>query len=472
MILQKPLIRYILDPLARLTDRLSPKLKDILFVLSLLGIILQYFGRGSGFWNYRYLIFFGVDCVFLGIMLLCVLKPGMQPVKFRLLPMLCWYGVGFMLLQSGLRLNVDYLPEAVLFFVGYPIVFLVWNNSDHVHIFRLILRSMEIAFVIYLVISFLFFPMTDVRYGGLFNNLNGTAGYLAIAAVCLLFDCLMTKKFSVMLVLRTLLLGICVSLLFYTSSRTGLMEIVLVAIVAAVFQLIRLWKEKKLFFLRNVLFVALSVVMMFQCTIMALQYVRPVAWNLRSGLEQFLAEKLSDEFFDPDAIHLPPIDIPDDEVIHAGESWETTNARLAMDNRSFEQITTGRSTIWIRYAERLNLLGHKDSGGFSFHYVDHEMVIGSAHMTILQLAYENGLPAGIFYLGFNLIAGVFSVIYALRNKKDPMALLPLMITVAYGVHSLLASTAVSFWYMSTFLYYLVQAPVLVKKTPEKLPEEI
>ena len=107
----------------------------------------------------------------------------------------------------------------------------------------------------------------------------------------------------------------------------------------------------------------------------------------------------------------------------------------------------------------------------TFCFIDQEMSINTAHMTILQFGYENGIPAGLFYLAFNLIAGVYSVIHALRNKKDPWSMIPLMITIAYGVHSLLASTAVSFWYMSTFLYYLVQFPLLVKKQPAKLSAE-
>jgi len=463
MILQKPLIRYILEPVSRFMARFSPKLKDTLFVLACLGIILQFFGQGSGIATYRYLIFFAVDCVFLGIMLLCSMKPDMQPVKFRVLPMLCWYGVGFMLLQSGLLLNMDYLPEAVMFLIAYPVVFLVWSNSDASRIFRLLFTSMEISFVIYLAVSFLCFPMDEVRYSGLFNNLNGTAGYLAIAATCLLADCLLTEKFSVRWLLRLLLLGMCVSLLFYTSSRTGLLEIVMVAVVSVIVLLIRLWKQKKLFFFRNVLSVCLAVALLFPTTISLFQLGRPVA---EQG-ERIIAQIIGSEDKAPGTKPKPP----ETDVITAEDSMNTTSARLVMDNRSFEQITTGRSTIWIEYLKQLNLLGHSDGGHVTFCFIDQEMSINTAHMTILQFGYENGIPAGLFYLAFNLIAGVYSVIHALRNKKDPWSMIPLMITIAYGVHSLLASTAVSFWYMSTFLYYLVQFPLLVKKQPAKLSAE-
>ena len=83
-------------------------------------------------------------------------------------------------------------------------------------------------------------------------------------------------------------------------------------------------------------------------------------------------------------------------------------------------------------------------------------------MTILQIAYENGIIAGILYLLFNLTAGIYSLLHALRHKEDPYAIIPLLISVAYGVYSLLASTSISFMYLATLLYYLVQFPIMIK----------
>ena len=64
-------------------------------------------------------------------------------------------------------------------------------------------------------------------------------------------------------------------------------------------------------------------------------------------------------------------------------------------------------------------------------------------------------------MAFNIFAGIKSVIYVFKNKNQPYALLPLIITIAFGVTSLLASIG-SFNCMLAYYYYLLQAPLIKK----------
>lgn len=466
MAIQQILIRYILEPLARVMENVPQKVKDILFTGAGLAIILQYFGRGSGLLQYRYLIFYVLGCLCLGVMILCTLRKGLKPVVFRKSLAVCWFGVAGFMLLSGVINNIDRLPEAVLLLVAYPVVYLIWANSEGKRAIGLMLRSIELSFVVYLLICLLIFPIQTVRYTGLFNNENGAAGYLALAAVCLLAEILWDEKLSGTLIYRIVLLGICVALLLYTGSRTGLLEFVLVAVTAVAMGIIRLGKHKKGFFARNIMLTALSVLLFFNVTIYAFQLVYPMVQPVYSFVRTIRQELVSPpEASEPSAPTLP---LPNTEqpFIRPEDSAELVGNRLNTDDMSADQISTGRITIWKGYLQQLNFLGHSDSGAVERNAGGVIKTHRTSHMTILQIAYENGIIAGVLYLAFNLIAGMYSIIYALRNKNEAYAMIPLMISVAYGVHSLLASTVVSFWYMSTFFYYLVQFPLMVKEKPE------
>ena len=84
----------------------------------------------------------------------------------------------------------------------------------------------------------------------------------------------------------------------------------------------------------------------------------------------------------------------------------------------------------------------------------------TAHNTILQMAYECGIPTGILYLVFNLTSGVLAILFARKNRSERYALLPLAVTVAFGFMSLLSSLENAFSYMITLYYYLLQFPLI------------
>ena len=67
---------------------------------------------------------------------------------------------------------------------------------------------------------------------------------------------------------------------------------------------------------------------------------------------------------------------------------------------------------------------------------------------------------GIFYFLLNIGSGLAAIWFAWRNRGEKFALMPLMITLGFGVLSMLGSCNVSFWYMTTLYYYLVQFPII------------
>lgn len=473
MAIQKLLIRYILEPLAKIAERIPVKIRDAGFVAACLGIILQFFGKNSGIMQQRYLVFYCIGCICLGCMILCSLKSGLSPVKFRIWLIIPWMGIGGLMLLSGVLYNIDNLPEAMLFLVAYPVIFIVWNQTDGRKCIKLLFKSLEISFVIYLAISILFYPVTTLRYSGLFVNLNRAAGYLVLVAVCLLADCLWAEKITGALVRKVIFLGICVASLLYTSSRMGLLGIVLAAVTAVIIGLVRLGKKEKGYFFRNIGMIALSVLLFFNVTLYAFQYGNMAFRAACDYVEKLIPSESTGASDDGQDIGVNK----DQNKEEQGPGFRPQDAagvlgdRLNAKDQSVHQISTGRSAIWKRYFEQLNLFGHPDSGTVTFTYDGEQKVYHTTHMTILQVAYENGIIAGILYLVFNLSAGVYAVIYALRRKDDPMAMVPLLVSVAYGVYSLLASAGISFWYMITFFYYLVQFPLMCRESEDQSAEK-
>lgn len=477
MAIQKLLIQYILEPLACFMDRFRQKTRSAGFVLAGLAIFVVFFAREMGMLGTRYILVYALSCLFLALMILFSLKKGLKPVKFRVPTAVCWFGVGALMALSGVLFNTDYLAEALLILAAYPVAFIVWQNADAQSILKNIIRSVQWSFVLYAVICLIWYPMDGVRYQGLFKNVNGAAAYLALSAICFLAECLQERKISWPFIGRLLLLGVSGSLLYYTSSRTGVLSFVLAAAVAVVIYFVANGKKLQAVFFRNAGMAVLALLVCFNVTIYLFQFEKVAqvvvdqfqsALNPDTGVTPGPDTDPSDK---PDSSSKPGIGTkpnkPSVEIIDPGDSIDKITDRFDTTGQNANQISSGRIKIWEGYLAQLNLLGHEDSGTVVTGTGKWQGTFHTAHMAVLQIAYENGVVAGVLYLVFNLLAGGLSVWYAVKNKDNAFAAFPLMITAMYAVYSLLASTATSFLYLATFIYYLVQFPLLTKQVAQE-----
>lgn len=460
--IQKYLIRYVLAPLGGVMERISERVRDFLFVLASLCVILQFFLRNMSLAQYRFLIFYAIDCLFLGVMILCTASKDMKPVKFRWPVAVCWFAVGFFMLLSGVINNVDYLPEAMLFLVAYPVLFICWNNCDRTRIFRLLLLICKLALVIFAVASFLFAKIKSERYPGIFNNTNGAAYFLAVCVTCQLVELMYEKRFGLKTVVDILLLGLAAALLYYTNSRTGPLGVIFAIIGGlGMYLLTHTWKENAKCLLRIgiagavAVIISMNLVYVFQ---MRPQMDFPVYFNSESG--QFYTVKKAAASKD----NAVSKDNSQKESDKKEEYFDTsgfntvTDQKSSTENKTMDQYSTGRISIWKAYAKDLNWTGHASTPKVYIDWMYKE--ISTTHMTILQVAYESGIPAGIFYFLLNMGTGFVSIWFVWKNRKERYAAMPLMITLVFGVMSMLGSCGVSLWYMTTLYYYLVQFPIL------------
>ena len=471
-VIQQLLINLILAPLNKLMNRFPDKIRDLFFITGGLGIVVHNFMRNMGLVHYRFLIFFAVNCVFLGLMILGGMGKEMKPVRFHKFLILCWYGVGFLMLLAGVRHNVDYLPEAILFLIAYPVLFLCWANGDRTRIFRLLLTLCRIAALLFAAGSFLLVPILPARYAGMFTNTNMASYFLAVAYAGIVIN-ILYSRFTWKTLPDVLLLGIVAALNYYSNSRTGTLGMVVSVGAGLICYVLTHKRSDILKLIPKIAACAIATAVCISSLVLVFQlrvYLPFPYLDLTTGTFYRIpvpghSNPTEPSGTTPDSSE-PTSGTTSEEDPTAPTFFDTAgfnelnDIKTSHGDKSMDEYSTGRLTIWKTYASKLNLFGHDSTEPI---YV--EMLykqIRTTHMTILQVAYESGIFAGILYLLFNIGTGILSIRFALKNPKEPYAVMPMMFTLVFGILSVLGSCAVSFWYLATFYYYIVQFPMIAK----------
>jgi len=134
-------------------------------------------------------------------------------------------------------------------------------------------------------------------------------------------------------------------------------------------------------------------------------------------------------------------------------------ARLnSMFSSDPETATSKRNIIWKAYLSKLNMIGNTPE---RFEY-NGEILNYNAHNAVLEVAYQNGLIAGILFLFINVYMAVKSVMFFIKKRGScKYALLPLLVTCGYLFTANLSSFSQPFIYNLSFAYYMILAPLFV-----------
>ena len=468
--------------MASFMTRASEKTRDILFTAAGTAVILQYFCRNTYYVPaVRYLAAFVFGCLMFGLMILAIMPAEIRPIRFDKALLIPWSIVTLFMLIAGITQSVDYLPDAMLMLVAFPVFYIV--GADFARILRLLFHSVRISFVVFLLIDFLFFPIEQEKYSGFFNNVNNVSYYLALVFCCCLIELLAREKADLLFFIDLAFSGISAALVYYSNSRSGALGLLSAFLFTTVLVGII---DKRSFvktFLRRFLPLFLSVAFFIPATIY-LSQIPPMASRLFSQSEQ---EVQPGQEAPPSQEAQPGQEVPPSQVTPPDEGpqpdqeappsqqpaadppsvsdvlekvQDVNDLKFSVQDKTVNRFFTGRLSIWQSYIERLSLWGHPITERFSS-YIEGKLLLNStAHMTILEFAYRYGILAGLAYLAFNLIAGVKSIGYALRRPKDRYALAPIAVTIAFGAASVFSSTVSPFNYILTFYYYLVQCPLV------------
>ncbi|MBR6549086.1 MAG: O-antigen ligase family protein [Clostridia bacterium] len=448
--IQQKVIDWILFPFIKISQHMSEKAKNVLFVGSATVMIARSFFSGMlTSWPYFLLYLFSVVCM-IG-MIIATVNPHMRPVRFCKFPMACWLLVGGIMLATTLVFNDDWFSESVLFLVICPILFIVWGGMDHKKLIRLFLWSIITSFGVYFIGCCIFAPIEEWQYAGLYANPNGTALYLVLVFAALSIEVYLShvKKWVYLLYLPVL--GLCAGLLFYTGSRTGQYSAVISYVLVVGFALVRDFKVLKWKILLKFVCCAVAIVAMLPTTL----YVVRAGNTVLGGVETYNWRQM---------------------LLNSEDSFESLFGSDG-DGNAFEitadSITTGRVSIWKEYLKHSTWYG---SGQQEKFWVEsRHMNYTTAHMTLVTYAFRHGYVCAALFLLFAVVMGIRALIFAWKRKGDYFALFPLMISLIFGMAFLFESMNTPFSHMLTIFYYFVQAPLLVsfgsKKKQEAMVQE-
>lgn len=466
--LQELLIRIILKPIALILSGINDKNRERIFVLSgVLGFGL-YFLNMSQKISLPYLVYFAMGCFFMGIMIVIFLKDNIKPVKFDKKLLVCWTAVGIFMLIASIRFNIDWISEAMIFLVACPVAFVTWGNVDQKYFLSLISRICEYSFVIYFVSSCLFFPVSSQQYSGLFVNENGAAQYLVLVFACLFVKLLEIKK-GAGRILDYILLGFSSALILYTNSRTGqLSQIVVILFVGMTFLYSNRDKLKEKIF-KVLIPVAFVMLLAIPTTIEVLKFGNSCGSRIVAFVEQKTEVNNSEQSQESDTVgqggealeQEPAGEVTDNEEVQGAEGFLDYNQQKTdIAGKDVDAISTGRVSIWKEYIKKVKLFGNGEEEKFWIE--SRQAYYTTAHMTPLTVAFRFGAVCAAVYVLCLVLSGLKAIQYG-GSSKEAYRLLPLAITMAFGVTSMLASINTPFSYMITMYYYYIQT-VLISKS--------
>lgn len=338
-----------------------------------------------------------------------------------------------------------------------------------------------------------------MRYAGIYFTVTATAIYLCVpvaAAFTKIIDIrTVTWKKRVT---ELLVLGMAISYMLFTISRTGLITVAVVGCFALFFP----FKDKVKGFVTKQLKAGGVIFTVFlMCVIMFFSLTRMIPAVVGNPFYFFLEknwEFVSDEtpMDGPEYITVQrfgemvtkrilglggiydKIDAANKEQseeqtvqvqVSAEESsvadtTDTTVENPASDSGLEEQevvsdYSNGRLDIYKAYLDNLEMTGHSEMG-----ITQGEETIMHAHNTYIQTAYDFGIPMGILMMIVCLVTFIRSCMLAYRQgDSNKYACLPMLIVVAFGVAAVFELV-----YLPSIplgiAFLLMIAPLMVKRT--------
>ncbi len=448
---QKYLINWIMNPIAKVYGNMSERVRDGIFVAAITLLMLYNIFKVAVFSNVPYIYVFAFGNICFGVAILAMMRPNMQPVRVRWFPFLFWVAAAGIITVTAILYNVDWISDAFVMLVMCPVAFLVWQQVGFERIMRLLSRAALISFGVYVLLSALLVPMRSQQYAGLFGNVNGAAQYLVVVFVCLLVEALHKHKNKWVDWAYYIVFGMCGALVFCTNSRTGQLAALVAFISILGLYALRDWKVQGKRIAKQAVCMVLAIVVMFPCTIYMFHGLRRVGSLVYTPPSQGETET----------------DIGEEEI-GIGGFLEYNSAKNEIGAKNVDEISTGRVSIWKEYLTHSTWFGSGEKE--EFFVASRNADYSTAHMTWITYAFRHGYVCAILFLIYCLLAGAIAIRFAYKRKGNLWALLPLAISIVFGITSLLASINTPFSYMLTMYYYFVQT-FLITKLVTKEPNE-
>lgn len=308
-----------------------------------------------------------------------------------------------------------------------------------------------------------------MRYAGIYFTVTATAVYLCVP-VCAAFARLTDiRRVGIKKrILELLLLGMVLSYMLFTISRTGLITVGVVGLFALFFPF---KGQAGGFVLRQLKHTGVILVSFLLCVVLFFSMTRMIPaingnpfyfflekeWSFVSkdtamdGPEYITVQRFGEmvikrifglggvyevtgdkeETQEQTSIQTEPVtkQVQAEPLQTAAEEPVPLEAQMPKEQEPVSDYSNGRLGIYKAYLSEIGLKGHQDMGI----EVNGEMIM-HAHNTYIQTAYDFGLPVGIYFLFVCLVTFIRACGLAYRwGAKNKYAILPLLIAAAFGV---------------------------------------
>lgn len=381
------------------------------------------------------------------LILLFSIDREIYPVKWNKGVVFFWLMFGFLRFLSGFTASIEFLPLACIWLIGFPFIFLVWNNRrDYLVLFSHLYTGFLYPTIAFFVLSISFVPIGENAYTGIIGNTNAVGLHIS-AIFPLAFAYFLLKKNARKRerIINVICIWLSIAFAFYSRGRTVMLVITGVIIIGFLAEIIFLEGRFQNLMKKAVVLIIGSIVTIVICI--------PVNGFLTSILPNYIYENSVEE-----------------ETASVNDAVSGFLDRVEGKDKAapgLNNYSSGRIGIWIEAINNLNFKGNPSRN----HIVtDRNGDVGNnAHNVFIQFAYDNGIVAGVCFLLliiFSTITTIRGCFFSKRNKR--LYILLLLITVAYLCEGVVTSINLPFLYVISFVYYSSFAVLFDEELKEEL----
>ena len=364
----------------------------------------------------RWMEYIALGLVLMAFVALTARTPGfVYRVRWHRGMAALWFALHLCMLVSGF-FNENWLPEATALLLAYPFLFAIISARDDTSTLYAVARGVVLATMPFLIWSVAAVPLVfnlSVGYSGVFFNPNGLAMCSALMSVCALLLCYADwqqgrRKLAAMYGAASLAGALA---LLLSASRSGAVAYLGVMLVLAGCVLLRRARRPWIV-IAGMLCVSIAAAGVLGYTTWQKAYRNAVEdweWAL------FIAET-TEEGMDP--------------LVKSPEEWT-----LTLDN-----LSSMRVSIW-RTALRNAAWNGKQQGYIrEWMEANNYHLQRNAHNMFVQVAYNNGWPAGLLFALYVAFSAYRAWLYYWRRRRaEVMAIAPLLVTTLFILQGMFES---------------------------------
>lgn len=466
MILQhvyRPILNFFYD---KITFRLNDRTRKIILFVCFFAIFAaqftsQYIFKFDGF-NRGIRDYF--ICLMMGIIILVSVDRKLEIVKWNLWTYIPFTVTGLLLLIASLdhEMGPAYQAFPLAMLVAFMCLFYVWGNRrDYEVLFDAAAGAYTLFTAILLVVCFIKYPAEsssylsyDLQYAPFGINPNGTTKVFITGIVAGMY--LLVKSLpKVLFIGISLVVGGSAITVILTKCRAGEIILILLCVLIIVYGIMRLQKAAKNRKAAVQKGVAGILLVLSGCII---------AWVMLFSIGNTVLKDKSQNNSEVQSTY----EISSGRVEESRTDEENITRQNKIDQKlgasmnelyqnpkiqQMDRFMAGRLSIWNVYFQNMTWRGSSELMFYDTEY---------AHNQYIELSYKAGIPTGIIYLLFNLIAGIMALVLFFK-RKDAVGLVMLSAFLMFFTISMLDTGILPFERGFIFLYYIVLTPLFVKK---------